>query len=254
MSLSSLIARAQGAVQVRTARNIKLHALRTKLQAPLVSFTFDDFPRSALTAGGAMLREAGWAGTFFAAGQFCGETVDGLDYFNQDDLLRASEEGHEVACHTFGHLRLRGAQADDVRRDLGRNAVFIRQILPDQALTSFAYPYGDLDLGKKALVARHFPVCRGIWPGLNRGMMDFAQLKAVSLESRQPEAAEVDSWLDAAAQTNAWLIFFTHDVSDTPTPYGTSRKAFAEVLDKVARRGMRVLPMKNAAGVARFAQ
>lgn len=252
MNAMAPIARAQRAAQVRVARNLKVHALPTHLRAPIVSFTFDDFPRSALSVGGRMLEARGWAGAYFAAGGFCGRTVDGLDYFTPEDLLRAQEGGHEIGCHTFNHLRLRGASASAVREDLDRNAAFIQQHLPSVRLTSFAYPYGDLDLGKKRLAARRFPICRGIWPGLNHGLVDFGQLKAIGLERRALQSLDVDALLDQAAQCNGWLVFFTHDVSDAPSPFGCDTSSFDAVLDKVAARGFRVLPLKNAAGVARF--
>jgi peptidoglycan/xylan/chitin deacetylase (PgdA/CDA1 family) len=251
--MSGLLSRAAKSAQVRLARNVKLNALDTRLAEPVVSFTFDDFPRSALTEGGRILREHGWAGTYFAAGGFCGRRVDGLDYFDRDDLVRAAEEGHEIGCHTFSHLRLPVAAAREIEADLERNAQFVAEALPDCRLSSFAYPYGDLDLGRKAQIARRFPVCRGIWPGLNTGRMDFAQLKAVALERRSYAAPEVEAWLDRAQAENGWLIFFTHDVSDEPSDYGCSREALEATAAAVARRGLRVLPLKNAVGLARFA-
>ena len=251
--MSALLARAAKAAQVRLARNVKLNGLDTRLEAPVVSFTFDDFPRSALHEGGRMLRERGWAGTYFAAGGFCGQRVEGLDYFDRDDLIQASEEGHEIACHTFGHLRLPQTRPDAIEADLQRNADFLAEVLPGQRLSSFAYPYGDLDLGRNAQIARRFPVCRGIWPGINAGRMDFAQLKAVPLEKRSLDGFDVEAWLDRAEAQRGWLIFFTHDVSDDPSPYGCDRKTFEAVADAVAKRGFKVLPAKNAAGLARFA-
>ena len=34
---------------------------------PLISFTFDDFPRSALWRGGTILRERGFVGTYYVS-------------------------------------------------------------------------------------------------------------------------------------------------------------------------------------------
>jgi peptidoglycan/xylan/chitin deacetylase (PgdA/CDA1 family) len=251
--MSALLSRAAKAAQVRLARNVKLNALDTRLSEPVVSFTFDDFPRSALTEGGRILRERGWAGTYFAAGRFCGRREGGLDYFDRDDLVQAAENGHEIGCHTFGHLRLPGTRPEEIEADLQRNAEFVAEALPDHRLSSFAYPFGDLDLGRKALLARRFPICRGIWPGINAGRMDFAQLKAVPLERNSLAGLDVQAWLDRAEAERGWLIFFTHDVSDDPSPYGCFRRTFEAAADAVARRGIRVLPVKNAVGLARFA-
>jgi peptidoglycan/xylan/chitin deacetylase (PgdA/CDA1 family) len=251
--MSALLDRAAKSAKVRLARNVKLNALDTSLAEPVVSFSFDDFPRSALHEGGRILRERGWAGTYFAAGSFCGKRVGGLDYFDRDDLVQAAEEGHEIGCHTFGHLRLPETGPAEIEADLRRNAEFVAQSLPGHRLSSFAYPFGDLHLGQKALIARRFPICRGIWPGINAGRMDFAQLKAVGLERWSLDALDVDAWLDKTEAERGWLIFFTHDVSDDPSRFGCLRKTFEAVADAVARRGIRVLPVKNAVGLARFA-
>lgn len=253
MSLIDAFSHKLVGAQVRLTRNIKAHALATQLSEPVVSFTFDDFPRSALSEGGRILKTAGWAGTYFAAGSFCGRTVDGIDYFTREDLLRAQEDGHEIACHTFSHLRLAGQRAPAILEDLERNAAFLRENLPGLRLSSFAYPYGDVRLPQKRLLARQFSIARGIWPGLNTGRMDFGELKAVALERRRPTTAEIQEWLEDAKRQNGWLIFFTHDVSNQPSDYGCTPDALARVVELVAKAGIRVLPVKNAAGFARFA-
>jgi hypothetical protein len=119
--------------------------------------------------------------------------------------------------------------------------------------TCIAEPYSCADrpsVLRKALIAGRFPICRGIWPGLNRGRMDFAQLKAVALGRDQVADIDIDAWLDRATAAKAWLIFFTHDVSDDPSRCGCPTKRFASIVEAVARRGIKVLPVKNAAGFA----
>ncbi|HLI21778.1 MAG TPA: hypothetical protein VKV32_11705, partial [Stellaceae bacterium] len=130
---------------------------------------------------------------------------------------------------------------------------FLHEALPDLRLTSFAYPYGDVRLPQKRLIAKHFPIARGIWPGLNAGRMDFGELKAIGLERDRPSLAEIQDWLDRAKERNAWLIFFTHDVPNQPSEYGCGVAAFARIVELVAKAAIKVLPVKNAAGFARFA-
>ncbi|MBZ5623491.1 MAG: polysaccharide deacetylase family protein [Acidobacteriia bacterium] len=72
-------------------------------QRPLISFTFDDFPRSALHTGGAILNRSGLAGTYYAClGLMGGETATGK-LFNADDLKILIDRGHELGCHTYSH-------------------------------------------------------------------------------------------------------------------------------------------------------
>ena len=250
MMRESLFTRAASSARVRFTRNVKLNAFRSHLSEPMVSFTFDDVPRSAFQEGGRILREMGWSGSYYVAGSFCGRRVGGIDYMDRDDLIQADQEGHEIGCHTYSHLRLPTASSSAIRDDLKRNEDFMREVLPQHKSSSFAYPFGDLDIRSKALLARKFPICRGIWDGVNQARIDFAQLKSVGLERRSFDERAIEFWLDRTIACNGWLIFFTHDISDDPSPYGCFTDAFAKLAESVARRGLRVLPVKNVAGLA----
>lgn len=239
-------------LEVVLTRNIKVRALDTRLPEPVISFCFDDFPRSAITEGGRMLRERGWSGTFYAAGAFCGREVDGIAYFSGDDLRQVHEEGHEIGCHTFSHLRVAHKKAGTVLDDLKRNAEFLGKVLPEHRYSTFAYPFGDLRLPQKTLLSSRFGACRGIWPGINRGRMDFGELKAVPLAENGPDFDEILEWVNLAVRTNGWLIFFTHDMGPRPSDYGYRADNFEKLLDIIVARRLKVLPVKNAVGLARF--
>jgi peptidoglycan/xylan/chitin deacetylase (PgdA/CDA1 family) len=70
---------------------------------PLISFTFDDFPRSALLTGGAILNRYGRAGTYYASLGLVGKQTPSGQIFFPDDLQTLLEQGHELGCHTFSH-------------------------------------------------------------------------------------------------------------------------------------------------------
>src|SRR5262249_53443030 len=54
---------------------------------PVVSFTFDDFPRSAALNGARILERQDARGTFYAAGAYCGQAIDGIAQYCAEDLL-----------------------------------------------------------------------------------------------------------------------------------------------------------------------
>ena len=64
--LVSLLMRFKG--KYRRILSSALYRRTVKMQNadPLISFTFDDFPRSALEAGGQILRAHGVRGTYYA--------------------------------------------------------------------------------------------------------------------------------------------------------------------------------------------
>ena len=60
----------------------------------------------------------------------------------------------------------------------------------------------------------------------------------------RPEA--IQAAIEANAAAKGWLIFSTHDVSDTPTPYGCTPEMFTRVLDWSLDSGATVLPVAEA--------
>jgi len=243
---NAVVTWAATAFRERLARNWTFQAVRNRATAPLVSFTFDDFPRSAATAGAQVLQDFGVKGSYFVSGGRAGRHIDGLDQFVEDDLVRIAEAGHEIGCHTFGHIALPGSSPMAIRDDLLRNAEFVRRVLGDYTMSSFAYPYGHVSLSKKTLIGRFFPNCRGIWFGVNKHRVDCRQLRAVSLE-RSFDPEKVSAALDEAQASNGWVIFFTHDISDHPSPYGCEPVRLAKILNDVLDRGIEILTAKDAA-------
>src|SRR5580704_13039157 len=71
---------------------------------PIVTFTFDDFPRSALTVGGSILESFAARATYYVSmGLMDAENQLGPQ-FSREDLHSLVERGHEVAIHGFDHL------------------------------------------------------------------------------------------------------------------------------------------------------
>ena len=71
-------------------------------------------------------------------------------------------------------------------------------------------------------------------------------------DMRPFDLAKIERLIDEAVVRKGWLIFFTHDVSDNPSPFGFRSLAFAQVVEMVIERGIEILPVKNATGRVRF--
>ena len=65
-------------------------------RAPIVSFTFDDFPRSALHVGGEILRARGFAGTYYASLGLVDRDSPVGRIFSVYDLKSLLAQGHEL--------------------------------------------------------------------------------------------------------------------------------------------------------------
>jgi peptidoglycan/xylan/chitin deacetylase (PgdA/CDA1 family) len=233
-------------------RHLPVKLVRSRLTRPVASITFDDFPKSAWTQARPILERHDARATYYAAGRFCGQFEDGLEYYDAKDLADIQAAGHEIGCHTFSHQYGTGVASADLERDTTRNQAFVGEILGDYRLTSFAYPYGDVSPRTKRLFSRHFPTSRGIRRGVNGRVIDLAQLKAIALEHQAWRPDAIARAVEKAAVGAGWIIFFTHDVSEAPTRFGATPEMLDHALGCARAAGVDILPVKHALARAVF--
>lgn len=228
------------------ARKLPVRPARLAGNRPVASITFDDFPKNAWTLGGPILARHGVKGTYYTAGGFCGRTVEGTVFYDANDLRALVADGHELACHGFGHQPTPVLTTAALKADAEKNTAFLKQFTGGEAPVSYAFPFGRVSIRTKRFMAPRFSNVRGVHPGVNVGRVDLAQLNTVSLESRCWDEAKVEVAIQRVLQENGWLVLYTHDVSDTPSPYGSTPKMLDWALTKVAEARIPVLPMRDA--------
>lgn len=234
----------------RVANRIMRHLPRRQLNVaattPIVSFTFDDVPDTAATNGARLLEAHGVRGTFYIAGGLAGRREADRSLIEIDGVRKLADAGHEVGCHTFSHDVVRRMGRQRLRGDLDTNARYLQQVAPGFTARNFAFPYNLASPRMRAELAQRYRTCRGGWEGINRGPTDPGYLKAVEL--RQPEelAAERTGWIDDVVQNPGWLIFFTHDITDTPSPYGCTPRTLDRLVSYALEKGCVVLPVDQA--------
>ena len=219
--------------------------LRTDV--PYVSFTFDDFPRTALTEGGRILARHGARGTYFVSMRLLGQLSVSGPIASSEDLKALLAEGHELGCHTFDHLDGKHEGVAAFERSIQRNREALAAVAPGAELSVFAYPLDGPVLTVKRAVGRHFVGCRGAGQAFNAGTIDLNLLKAYFLDWRnQDSLGEVRAIIERNAAERGWLILATHDVAAAPSKYGYTPDAFDEVVGMAVRSGARVVPMTRA--------
>lgn len=228
------------------ARRIPVRPTPSALAAPVASLTFDDFPRSAWTTGGPILKSHGAKATYYVSGRYCGVHEDGLDYFAAEDLGPLVAAGHELACHTYSHINAARTAWTALQLDIALNARFLADTAGLPAPRNFAYPYGDISVASKRRCGATFRSARGITPGLNTAVIDLGQVRAFPLEARSYDETVVGTAIDEAATAPNWLVFFSHDVSETPSPYGCTPAMLRFVLDRLKRRDIPVITVDEA--------
>jgi peptidoglycan/xylan/chitin deacetylase (PgdA/CDA1 family) len=229
-----------GAYRLREFLYRKTGARLVDVQARqgVASFTFDDFPVSALEVGGDILERRGWRGTYYVAAGLMGRCENGWTVCDDADVRRCAERGHEVAHHTFGHLDCSDSSAATWIEDAERNFA----ALGDVATRNFAYPFGARDFRSQRLAGALFASCRGNNAGLNGAATDLNALAAVALYEERP-LEPVLRLVEEARRQHAWIIFYTHDVAAVPSPYGCTPQRLERVAAAVAEAGLTVAPV-----------
>jgi len=215
-------------------------------QQPLISFTFDDFPRSALLAGGAILNRYGLVGTYFTALGLLGEHTESGEMFVKDDLASLLADGHELGCHTFSHCDSWDTRTAAFEKSIVENSAALDRLFPGAQFKTFSYPISLPRPLTKAKIVGHFLCCRGGGQTLNAGETDLNQLSAFFLEKSRGDIQAVKDLIDRNRQVGGWLIFATHDISDNPTPYGCTPEFFEQVVEYASKSGAQIVPVIKA--------
>ncbi len=227
----------------RYARLVHRRAARVRLDRPMVSFSFDDAPLSAVEVGAPLLEARGALGTYFIAMGMAGLTGPMGRFAGAGDLERLVAAGHELGCHTYSHLDCGSASVADMESDVLKNRAALTG-LGAPAPATFAYPYGDVSPAAKHTLAGRFVLMRALHHGLIRDGVDLNQAPAVGIEGPDGEAVAT-RWLDQALSDRAWLILYTHDVADDATPWGCTPQALSRLIDRALAGGADIVTVEE---------
>lgn len=214
---------------------------------PLVSFTFDDAPRSAFERGGGVLEHHGVRGTYFVSLGLLSSLSEVGPIADADELNAAADRGHELGCHTFDHHDAWHVSAADYIASVDANQHALETIRPGERFRTFAYPKSGATHAVKAELARRFVCCRAGGQSFNSGVVDLNQLKACFIDRRAH--ADLDflrQLIDDNAERRGWLIFAAHDISAAPGDFACSEDRLDKLVRHALASGAEVLPVATA--------
>ncbi|MFD2228569.1 polysaccharide deacetylase family protein [Alkalimarinus sediminis] len=215
------------------------------LNEPVVSFTFDDFPKTSLINAGNLLYKHGIRGTYYLSSGLIGKFNDGLHICDESDILHAVRQGHEIGCHTFEHLDCQKASLETLEKSLVKNSSLIEN-LTGYIPTSFSYPFGRISFNSRKLVSSRFNSARGIGKGVNYNVCDLSNLKANPIYFHSFDLNYYESLVKQAVKNKGWLILYTHDVSDDPSKYGCTPDELEKIVDLVQSHNITSLTVNEA--------
>jgi peptidoglycan/xylan/chitin deacetylase (PgdA/CDA1 family) len=221
-------------------------AFTIKSSTPIISFTFDDFPRSALSTGGEILRSMGIRGTYYVSLGLAGKQIETGTMFLEDDLRAAAQEGHELGCHTFSHSHSWETAPQSFEAEILRNREALQQVIPGASFKTLSFPIGQPRAGTKKRASKYFSCCRGGGQTFNVGEADLNCLSAYFLEQSRENPDAIKRIIDQNYDAGGWLIFATHDVSQDPTHWGCTPALFEDTVQYAVKSGAEILPVFQA--------
>jgi peptidoglycan/xylan/chitin deacetylase (PgdA/CDA1 family) len=245
--MPSLLSRIPAKIRRNLATRFERRLLPVATSRPLISFTFDDAPASAFVVGGDILRAHGGAATYFLSLGLLGTTTEVGPIADPGHLLRAREDGHELACHTYDHLDAWYSSRSEYLASVDRNRETLETLVPGAVFRSFAYPKSGPTVWVKGELARRFEACRGGGQCANIGRVDLNLVKACFLDRRTGiDLDTARTLIDRNAEARGWLVFATHDVAEDPSPYGCNTRFFEQTVDHAVRSGALIVPFAEA--------
>ncbi|HZQ21084.1 MAG TPA: polysaccharide deacetylase family protein [Terriglobales bacterium] len=265
---TSYLARVQRRLATEATRTLFRRRLSVRTPLPLISFTFDDFPRSALFEAGSILMRYGALGTYYASLGLMGKPSPVGPIYEVEDLTELVSQGHELGCHTFGHAHSWNTPPDAYEKSIVENQQALNAVLPGVSFQTFAYPHSAPRLAVKRVAGSHFKCCRagGLKAGryvhrhsaggqtFNSGVIDLNCLCAFFLEKSRNDPNAVKTLINQNARARGWLILATHDVCVNPGPFGCTPDFFERVVQWSVESGARILPVVKALEVIKSSQ
>ena len=240
-----------GRLTNRVIRATPRDTILVPTREPIVTFSFDDVPDSALFEGAAILERHGVRGTFYIAGGLEGRVEPDRTLIDAAGCRELAARGHEIGCHTYAHAALRTMTAKNLAADLSRNAQHLDNLVPGppgsgNGRRNFAFPYNAGSFKARRRLAETFRSCRAGGEAINRGRTDPSFLSGVEIRQPESDAESLTGWIDALVAAPGWLIFFTHDITAMPTPYGCTPRTFDRLVAHTISSGCTVLTVSAA--------
>lgn len=213
---------------------------------PLVSFTFDDVPKSSCTLGREILEGFGFRATYYLSLSLMDSEYSIGPAFSRIDLGQIVASGHEIGSHTFGHLDAWSTPAGVFEASLQENQRALDAACPGRVFKTFSYPLSTPHPRIKKVAGDHFLCCRGGGQTFNLRTVDLNLLKSYFIDGRNRDDLDgLKKIVDTNCEKRGWLIFSTHDIDGHPSPYGCSPRIFEDLVRHADRSGAGVMPVSE---------
>lgn len=213
------------------------------MKESIISFSFDDCPKSAFVNGLPLIEAQDWRATIYVACGLC-ETTNHLGlHVSEADIVDAYNSGHEIADHTYSHLSVNDVDLNTYMADIERNQQALQRLGIQQS-RHFAYPYGHVTPPLKKALRTRFETLRGVVTA-PAATQDANLMWATRVYSNDTIDLVLEK-IEVAKTRPQWLHLYTHDVRDAPSKFGCTREDFRTVVEAVKASGVQVTTVDKA--------
>lgn len=175
-----------------------------------ITYTFDDGLENQFTTAVPLLDNYDIKATFFPILK---------DFENWDALAQISGNGHEIGSHTFNHISLSAASADEADNEFATSVETIEKYTDGEKCITMAYPY--CVTCDTTITMRHFigaRVCdRRIEPPTPESYYHISSF-CIGTESDFKSAQSVIDLFDETRRKSGWCVLLIHEI-DNGTGY-----------------------------------
>lgn len=214
-----------------------------KNNSKIVSFCFDDAPKSAYINGAKILESNGRKGTFYISFGLREKPSPSGKIVSTDDIYELLRKRHEIGCHTYSHIDVNEYKIESFKNDCIKNRLIANKEFGIN-LKSFSFPKGNIRPSAKMVISKFYNSVRTVQSGLNQNPIDIYALKSIPLYQRYGVEKPI-ALIEKLKHTGGWLIFYTHDVSDKPSDFGCDNKMMEMVVRKCIERDFIILTVHD---------
>lgn len=137
-----------------------------------------------------------------------------------DFCYHARKEGHEIAFHTVGHVKLTEVSDEEVYAQ----AIAPLEVFREKGfdMTTFAYPYGARSDHLDEMLLEHYNIVRGAFAlelhgkhELRKGFVDSMSLDNVNFESQEAYEEKITAILNELKGGKGRVVsFYSHAIGD----------------------------------------
>ena len=226
-------------IPFRARRNIPV-----KLDKPIVSFTFDDCPKSVVDNALPALERENWQASLYISMGLCGTTNHLGLHMSESDVKAVYKSGYEIGDHTYSHIDATANSLENFEQNIDKNQARLKDLgLPPSE--TFAYPYGQVSLASKKMISQKFKGARGITSHIHSSSVDLNQINSNRLYAGQDYKVLLNQ-ISELEKKPGWMTIFTHDVRETPSSYGCQPEHLNTVIKAVKDSGAIVMTVANA--------